>query len=278
MKIDLHTHSSEYSACSVVRAVHLLEAARERGLDAIAITDHGHFLTESERDALELAVPGIRVFRGMEIGLRGPAFDGTKWEDVVIVGGEPCDDLHPLDWSNVDRLADLSRRTGALTILAHPYRYHDDLTIDLERFRPDAVEIASINVVAWPHDRIASLAAESGMQCVGTTDSHATELVGLHYIETDSDVRTERELAEAVRAGAYTIGSNEAVLAERERRVAALEELARAVREDGDDEAEFAHRAGKLGLLETGVWRLAARGLSARPNRRAMGMRGRAKG
>jgi predicted metal-dependent phosphoesterase TrpH len=208
MKIDMHCHTWEYSPCAADAAAEVVRAAKRRGLDGVVITDHHRHLSEGDRRRLEQAAPGIRVFRGAEIGIRDPS-NADVADDLVVVSAEPCVHLDPVRPDEVERLAEFAEATGALIILAHPFRYRPNLSWDLGRYSPDAVEVASNNTPREQRDRIESLARKYGMQPVVCTDAHRAEDVGAYFIELDEPVGGELELAEAVRAGAFRIAPRE---------------------------------------------------------------------
>jgi len=268
VKIDLHCHTAEHSHCSKVYAEDLLRKSRQRGLDGIVITDHHHLMTVAEWSRLQLAVPGIKIFRGVEVCVPRP--DKSDCEDIVIVTDEPCEEVMSLDAEDVDHVADFVERTGALTILAHPFRYHQGVSIDLSVFRPDAVEIASLNTEPRHHEHVLELAAESGMNLVACSDAHSLRDAAMFCIELDDFVETSAELAAAVRSGAYTITGNKAALRTRIQRIAPYERLAREVLDAGGDVGCFMERGGEYPTIFERV----ARGNTYLPNTRALGLRG----
>ncbi len=268
MKIDLHCHTAEHSHCSKVYAEDLLRKSCKRGLDGIVITDHHHLLTVAEWSRLQLAVPGIKIFRGVEICVPRP--DKCDCEDIVVVTDEPCNEIMSLDPKDIGRVAEFAERTGALTILAHPFRYHSELAFDLDVFRPDAVEIASLNTEPTHHERVLELAAESGMRPVACSDAHSLRDAAMFCIELDSPVETTAELASAVRSGAYTITGNKSALRTRIQRIAPYEQLAREVLDEGGDVSGFIERGGEY----PPIFERVARGNTFLPNTRALGLRG----
>ncbi|HEY7270658.1 MAG TPA: PHP domain-containing protein, partial [Dehalococcoidia bacterium] len=66
MLIDLHTHSTAYSACSAVSPDDLVGAAKAAGLDAVCITEHDAFWPLAPIRQLG-EKHGIVVLRGVEV-------------------------------------------------------------------------------------------------------------------------------------------------------------------------------------------------------------------
>jgi putative hydrolase len=93
--VDLHSHSL-FSGCGVHTVVELLTRARERGLAALAVTDHGPALGGRLNsvffERLHEPVAGIRLLKGVESNL-GPHPGTTDFPpahlrhcDVALVG------------------------------------------------------------------------------------------------------------------------------------------------------------------------------------------------
>ncbi|MFW5870337.1 MAG: PHP domain-containing protein [Candidatus Sumerlaeota bacterium] len=268
MKIDLHCHSSEYSACSRMSAEELVRAARLHGLDAVAITDHYRYLSDEDRDRLQQIEPELRIFRGIEISLENPAAT-EGWEDIVIISEEDPTPLHPIRTNALEAFHDFVRETGALVIHAHPYRFHDSIIYDPADFRPDAVEIASCNLSVANHDKIAKFCRKNDFNAIATSDAHGSQVIGLHCIELDRPAANERELGEIVREGAFTMRSHEPTFSTFYETVNREEELARRVLSAGGDVHNFLHAGGSW----AGIFKNARKGLSSLPNEKALELR-----
>jgi len=269
MKVDLHSHTAEHSGCSDVPAVEMVRAARDRGLDGLVISDHHYHMTDADRRALEAAVPGIRLFRGVEIGLGGSGGPGSVWEDIVVVSDVPVPCGSNIPDGAIGHFADFVQRSGALTILAHPFRFHAGIAFDLDRFVPDAVELASLNTSSSNHDRIVSLARHNRMNLVAASDAHDTNGAAIFCIDVDDEVTNERELAGAIRRGAFTLAAHEPTLQWREKWITPIEDLARRVLARGGDREMFLALGGQY----AGFFDCVAAGGSLLPNRRAVGLR-----
>ena len=267
MKVDLHTHTAEHSDCGQSDAIDMVTMARLRGLDGVAVTDHWHHLSAADRDRLQRGGGPIRVFRGAEIAVREQP--GAEFEDVLVITDVPCPELYAPGPDHPGRVAEFAMQTGALTILAHPFRYQDGIAFDLGRFCPDAVEIASQNVDPRGHDRIVALAERWGMRLVAASDAHHTREVGLFYVELDEAAGSEIELAQAIRSGAFALGSHRPTLQRREGLVTEQEELARRVLAAGGTVGDFLAVGGQ----GAGLFHRVAAGGSSMPNARAIGLR-----
>ena len=209
MKIDLHCHTSEYSHCANSSAEQVILAAADRKIDAVVITDHHHHLTAEESERLNALTESVRVFRGAEFSIQHYGLDGVNWNDLLVITDTPCDFLDPISTTTMESLVEFIELTEALTILAHPFRYRPEPVWDLRQFRPDAVEVYSANVPAEHRDDIRALARKNNLQLVAATDTHQAKDVGTFFVELDTPVETERELARAIRAGAFRMNAHE---------------------------------------------------------------------
>src|SRR5512139_580634 len=70
LKIDLHVHTNPLSPDSFMSAEQAIETAKEIGLDGICLTEHDRAWQLSEIQLLR-EKHGFRVFRGVEVMLRG---------------------------------------------------------------------------------------------------------------------------------------------------------------------------------------------------------------
>jgi putative hydrolase len=91
----------------------MLNAARDRGLKGLAITDHGSFVGGSANsvffERLTQPVPGIRLYKGVEANVmdRNGRIDVNsrylKWTDIVLLGYHhfPEEGLDPREYSDI---------------------------------------------------------------------------------------------------------------------------------------------------------------------------------
>ena len=96
MRIDLHTHSSASDGTQT--PAELVEAARQAGLDVVAITDHDTAAGWDEAAATAVRV-GIRLVRGMEISTK------HQGHGVHLLAYLP-DPTHPALQAELDRIVD----------------------------------------------------------------------------------------------------------------------------------------------------------------------------
>ena len=106
--VDLHTHTTISSGCSVMEPGQLIGAARKRGLDGVCVTDHYAIEGANVTQALGRKV-GFPVFRGVEAR--------TDFGDMLVFGYyqdiPEGISLHDLCW--------YVHEAGGLVFAAHPF-------------------------------------------------------------------------------------------------------------------------------------------------------------
>lgn len=198
MKIDLHVHIHRTSRCAKEEPESMAAAALARGIQGIVILDHNYQATKEDCLKAEIAAPGIKIFRGIELNVVS--------DDVVVISTHIIE--HPPKYkeriNDIKTLAEWVDKTNSLAILAHPFRRHD-ISIDLNVFRPQAIELASRHVVKENRAKIAEVAKQYGMKCVSVSDAHKGKQLGGFCIDTDKDINNEEELICAVKKGEFTL-------------------------------------------------------------------------
>ena len=203
-KFDFHVHS-RYSDGTRPPA-DMVEAAEARGLEAVAITDHGPelsvgilpaeiapMLDDVEAVKKDAKIP---VLTGMEANILDPSGaidldDGVIGRLDLLIGG-----VHRLDPSlrGAKSLASLyletvtnAMRGGQIAVLAHPFQFYGDLSAHLSP--DDTAEFARAaaeNDVAvelnskyrCPGLELLSVCAREGVKFSIGTDSHTPAEVG----------------------------------------------------------------------------------------------------
>ncbi|WP_370863761.1 PHP domain-containing protein [Ruthenibacterium lactatiformans] len=134
-RVDLHVHTLRGSADPALCLSELVRAARQAGLDAIAITDTDYCTP------VPIELRGVVLIPGCEVSTLGGSILGVFLErplDFVRLRqhGLPTADETVLE----------IHRCGGLAILAHPFA-QTDANPALFPIRPDAVETACACVV-----------------------------------------------------------------------------------------------------------------------------------
>ena len=206
MLIDLHTHSYPCSACSTMSAMELIEAAVERGLDGICVTDHHVASGGLEAQALAREKCELTVLRGVEAR--------TTLGDMLVFG---LDEDFPEATDGPELLRHVHESGGA-SVLAHPFRRSGGwgLWYWLEQqgqavdaslaSRPElaylhAIETFNGHVNAQELALAEDLARVLGLPTCGGSDAHNTRSVGITVTEFARPVTDERALVRELREG-----------------------------------------------------------------------------
>lgn len=174
MNIDFHVHTSECSDSASSTAKEQVEAAIKKGLDAIFITDNHKLFPQKEIDKLNVEYAPFKVYQGIEVTIKGEA-----QEDFVIIGVHDKK-LEKDDWSYEDLYKFVHSKGGAL-ILVHPYRYSDQVNVDIWEYPPDAVEVLSSISGKKNYERRKRLASVVSKPEVTNSDSHVATTAGCFY-------------------------------------------------------------------------------------------------
>lgn len=137
MLIDLHTHSSVSDGTDT--PAELVRAARDKGLDVVAITDHD--TTAGWDEAREAAPAGLTVVRGMEMSCVGRGIDGDPVPvHLLAYLFDPADEAFG---EELERLR--AERTARIRSMA------ELLAVDFPQIDPDEILGATGESAGRPH-------------------------------------------------------------------------------------------------------------------------------
>ena len=194
--VDLHTHTRFGSNCSYMEPSHLVQRAKEVGLDAVCITEHN---APWEEDAIRVLGQenGFCVLGGMEVS--------TELGDVLVFGVPS----RLLSGCRIDELRGLVGEQGGLMIAAHPFR-----RFSWPGAATDVGEAAALPVFEWvdavevfngtsppPEVEFGCAVLERlRLPGVGGSDAHSPLSVGRCYTRFDREVASVEELVVELRA------------------------------------------------------------------------------
>ncbi len=194
MKIDLHVHTIERSPCAVSSEAEQILAAIDRGLDAIVVTDHARLVPLEHIQVLNQRYAPFRIFGGTEITVQ-------EKEDLLVLGVHDAL-LESTQWTYPALHAFVRQHQGWIA-LAHPFRYHSDIVIDIAQYPPDALEGCSTNIALLNQPRIREAAKQLGIPVVCNSDAHVTHSFGVGYNLLKEEPGDESHLVRILRAGAF---------------------------------------------------------------------------
>ncbi len=191
VKIDLHAHTSRYSACSRMTPDELVREARRAGLDAVVLTEHNQ--AWDRRGLARLSGDGLLVLGGIEITCR----EG----DCLVFAPEVAGLRRG---SGLEEVAEEVHRREGLAVLAHPFR------TTLERDRRylanplDGLEQESCNNFGrLEREAAQAVARPADLLLISASDAHATDMLGCFYVELERRVSDVAGLVSELRRRAY---------------------------------------------------------------------------
>ncbi len=186
--LDLHTHTRFFhsfqgrpTGFDPLGARLLVAFARQRGLDAVATTNHDYF------ERFDVETGDLAVIPGIEIT--------TTQGHMLVVGPDPPRRTKP-GAMTPEAVVGLAHDRDCAVVLPHPFR---NSTVIESEVTLDAVEVNGKR--SAPTERIESFAGDHDLPLVGGSDAHYPVEVGRAHTVIDADPVTPETVVEAIRAG-----------------------------------------------------------------------------
>jgi len=195
MKVEVHLHTSRYSACAIVNPRQVMWKLFEVGYEVVFITEHDAVWTDRELAELRHAFPRLRVFPGIEISV------GADLSEHLLVLG--TNDPAYLSLPTPAEIIERARGEGLLTVLAHPFRWTRSPDVLAGAVLPDAIEYLTPNHGSEPAELSEAAARSLGLALVNAGDVHALQSIDRFWIDTDRPVERPGDLREIVLERAY---------------------------------------------------------------------------
>lgn len=207
MLVDLHTHTTVSSGCSVISPERLIEAARRKDLDGVCVTDHYSIKGAEVTQALGRKM-GFPVFRGVEAR--------TDLGDMLVFGYYR--DIP--EGIRLDVLCRTVHEVGGLVFAAHPFhtgggpsllQMFQRRGLDLETewnqvetlWALDGLETLNGNVSEVDNARALTLAQNLGVPGIGGSDAHSVGMVGSGATRFERAIRSGRDLVAALKRARF---------------------------------------------------------------------------
>lgn len=190
MLIDLHMHEMTYSKDSFLKLDEIVTIARERGLDAVCITDHDSMGLREYAGEYSKSV-GFPIFVGIEyFSLQG---------DIVAFGIED----YPKERIPAQEFIDRVKAQGGVCFAAHPFRNNNrGLEENLRKVRGlDGLEVLNGSTSIEACMKAAEYAEELGLFTVGASDCHIPSKIGICATYFPQEVRTMEEFIAEFKKG-----------------------------------------------------------------------------
>jgi predicted metal-dependent phosphoesterase TrpH len=188
LNIDLHTHTRRYSRCSILSPDTLCKVAIERGLNALAITEHHYQWSEDEVASLQARYPSLKLYAGVEISCS----DG---HDYVVLGLGSGPHRPPrMPFEQFQSL--INARPGAFVFIAHCFRYTAS-DRGLAELLIDGIEVGSYNILAYRQPEAGPIQLvraemyqrwqkQMGWKPLCNSDGHSKGMIGTFYSQIEA--------------------------------------------------------------------------------------------
>jgi predicted metal-dependent phosphoesterase TrpH len=201
MKIELHLHTSRYSACAQDRPRDMMDRLVAMDYGAVYLTEHDAVWPDEEIAALQARFPKLRIFPGVELSI------GELWsfQHLLVLGTNDAEYLQMAESAQPDvrGILDKAAAAGHLTILAHPCRWEGGDEIIRRGLLPDALEFRTCNHNAKAGEMAKRTADWLHLPLVNADDAHSVEMVGRFWIETEHPLVLAEDVREIVLGGQY---------------------------------------------------------------------------
>ncbi len=202
MILDLHSHSVKSDdGRAQVENYCLWIRKRELALDGFVLTEHRQFDAESDYSALA-AQYGLTILKASEVE--------TEYGHVLVFGVTKALTA-AFDFRDIRlplaRVLEESERHGAVAVPCHPGRPRVGMCAHVAALGvPDGVRIIETlngGSRGSEDDDARAMAERMGYLGIGGSDAHIVSHIGRCATRFPGDVRSESELVEALRAGAF---------------------------------------------------------------------------
>lgn len=197
MLIDTHLHENIFSSDSRLDFRDAIKMAKQRGLDAICITNHdNNRFRELIGDSA--MIDGILVLVGSEVYTR---------EGDILTFGLP--DIPELKEPRIPakELLEQVKAAGGVAIAAHPYRHNmRGLGDHILRLKDLLHGVESFNGSTFPEDNQRALrtAIRAGLPSSGAGDAHVAKQVGVFATRFNANIRDLKDFIEAVKSADFS--------------------------------------------------------------------------
>lgn len=198
MKCDLHVHTF-YSYDSTALPKEMVDAALKKGVDCLAITDHGEI--QGVLEAMNYASnKPILIIPGIEIK--------TKEGDVL---GLNIKEKIPNGISAKETIG-LIKEKGGIAIIPHPFALFYPFKGSLKKLLKeiDGIEVLNASVIGSGNKKALDFAKNHNIPFIAGSDAHFPNFIGKTYLEIPEKNLTIEEILEAIKNRDCKIGGKEA--------------------------------------------------------------------
>lgn len=198
MKCDLHCHTG-YSYDSTTKPEEMVEAALQKGINCLAICDHGE--TKGAQKAIEYAKgKPILIIPGIEIKSKEGDILGLNIKKI-IPNKLPAKET-------VKKIKGL----GGLAIIPHPFGWSCSFRENLEDFVTDidGIEVLNASIFGRGNEKALIFSQKHNLPATAGSDAHFPNFIGRVHLEIPGDNLSAEEVLNQIKRGAGKISGREA--------------------------------------------------------------------
>ena len=186
MLVDMHIHESTCSSDSKMTLKEIVATAKERGLDAVCITDHDSMGLKEFAEAYSEEI-GFPIFVGVEYF--------SLWGDITAFGIDSFPDTRIPAQEFVDQV----NAAGGFCVACHPFRNNnrgfEEHLWDIEGLH--GVEVLNGSTDMEANRKALEICRARGMQTVGASDAHWTSQLGKYATMVPGNPKNLKEFVQA---------------------------------------------------------------------------------
>ncbi len=199
-RFDLHCHT-HYSEDGISSPEKVIAAAKHKGLNALAITDHNTFDALEYLEAVGLFDPSGHAIDGF---LVVPGVEVTTAEGHLLCLGMLFPEAKEFKGAPAIEVCSWVQKRGGLAIPAHPYdRFRAGIRESvLDKLNLDALEVFNAaSTFKRYNDEAFAYAERRGLPMVAASDAHHAKAVATSFCSADLPALTLPSLMDAIKQG-----------------------------------------------------------------------------